>query len=298
MQTRSSERRTAGLKGRFEWSLRDRRCVVVAGVLAAVLVLGSIPARSETHRDPKAVSVLQDLHRTIAPGGGWSDVPVLRFTFTVVKDDKTAAEVHHLWDVRSGDYRVQWKGADGTEKLVILNVGTKAGKAWMKAPGASAWTMAPVDMLPKMVETGYGRFINDTYWLLMPLKTDDPGVNVAYDGEQRMDGAIYDVVKLTFDHVGLTPGDTYWVFVNRATHLIDRWQYILEGEAEKAEAKDKGPERTTWIWKKWETFGPIRLATEKRMVGENVQIQLKDVEVLPAAPAGTFDPPAAEQAAK
>ena len=168
-----------------------------------------------------------------------------------------------------------------------------------------------------MIQEAYGRFINDSYWLLMPLKMQDPGVNLDYDGEATRDGETYDVIKLTFDHVGLTPGDTYWVFVNRKTHLVDRWEYILQdegGSKEKAAETPKtagappaasadgsrtsatappprAPERTAWTWTDWQQFGPLKLATTKSKVGGSAVIQFRDVEVLKEIPEGAFDPP-------
>ena len=70
----------------------------------------------------------------------------------------------------------------------------------------------------KALDRAYGRFINDTYWLLMPAKMQDPGVNLASEGEAAKDGKTYDVVRLTFgEGVGLTPQDTYWAYVSKAS---------------------------------------------------------------------------------
>ena len=68
----------------------------------------------------------------------------------------------------------------------------------------------------KLLETAYGRFINDTYWLLAPWKVFDPGVHRDFDGEKTgPDGALCDVIRLSFDNVGLTPKDVYWLWVTR-----------------------------------------------------------------------------------
>ena len=219
----------------------------VAGIAAWVMSAG--PAPAGTHQDPKALAVVDAVERAIAPDNGWSKVGGLRFTFSVIKEGKTLSEVHHVWDLRTGQYRVDWASKDGDERIALFNVGAKGkqGDAYLRlgskpkdaestpadaarpATAAAEWTKLAPLLERKALETGYGRFINDTYWLLMPLKMKDPGVNLDYAGEKRVDGNLYDVVKLTFDHVGLTPGDTYWVYVNRESHLIDRWEYVLEG---------------------------------------------------------------------
>lgn len=303
-----------------------------AGALVAMLGLWtSAPAIAGTHQDPKALAVVDAVEKAIAPDNGWSKVGGLRFTFSVVKDGKTLAEVHHVWDVRSGQYRVDWSSKEGDQRLAIFNVGAKGrqGEAYMRGertvtgapatpatpatrpprpPGMAGWLKAPDLVARQMLETGYGRFINDTYWLLMPLKMKDPGVNLDYDGEKTIDTKTYDVLKVTFDQVGLTPGDTYWVYVNRDTHLIDRWEYVLEGDAAKpkepkeeakgssgsASAKDespKAPQRTLWIWKEWQSFGPVKLATVKTMGDGSTSIVLKNVDVLPSMEEKEFRPP-------
>ncbi len=78
--------------------------------------------------------------------------------------------------------------------------------------------------------TAYAWWVNDTYWLLMPYKMRDPGVTLAMAGRETKGGDSWDKVLLTFDDVGLTPKDRYWVFVNAKTGLVDRWEFVLKGE--------------------------------------------------------------------
>src|SRR5262245_38752637 len=228
-------------------------------------------APAATHQDPKALAVVEAVEKSIAPDNGWSKAGGLRFTFSVIKNGETVSEVHHAWNVGSGQYRVDWKNKEGDQRLALFNVSAKGkqGEAYMRLGPASTgtqasqsqpegkaaptpkprneqseWMRTPPVMERQTLETGYGRFINDTYWLLMPLKMRDPGVNLDYDGEKKIGKQTYDVVKLTFDNVGLTPGDTYWVYVNRETHLIDQWEYILQGEAEKKDEKKEEAKET------------------------------------------------------
>lgn len=307
-------------------------------VLLGLLMPGL--ASAGTHQDPKALAVVEALEKAIAPDNAWSKAGGLRFTFSVIKDGAVVAEVHHSWNVWSGQYRVDWTTKEGDQRMALFNVGAKGkqGEAYMRLnkptgnaapsppdgkpepekkprPNIEDWTRTPPVLERKILETGYGRFINDTYWLLMPLKMRDPGVNLDYEGEKTIGKQTYDVVKLTFDNVGLTPGDTYWVYVNRETHLIDRWEYILEGEASKpddrkADKKDekhegekgtaeaasksdapKASERTQWIWKDWQSYGPVKLATTKTMPDGSMAIVLKNIEVLPSMPENEFAPP-------
>src|SRR5262249_33347733 len=110
------------------------------------------------------------------------------------------------------------------------------------------------------------------------------GVNLAYEGEKTPEGGEpCDVVRMTFNKVGLTPGDTYWVFVNKASHLVDRWEMVLEGQ----EAKDRG----AFLWKDWRSYGPIRFAASHPKPDGKVSIDFPSVAVGEPS-SGAFDPPA------
>src|SRR5438876_620493 len=76
----------------------------------------------------------------------------------------------------------------------------------------------------KRMRSAHGAWINDSYWFLMPYKLRDPGVTLKYDGEVKdsTTAAVYDRLALSFENVGMTPGDRYWVYVNRANHRVEK----------------------------------------------------------------------------
>ena len=104
-----------------------------------------------------------------------------------------------------------------------MNLNTKQGQAWVGGEPASA------EALEKLLESGYAWWVNDSYWLLMPYKMRDDGVVLTHAGLEANQGGTWDKVLLTFEGVGLTPKDKYWVFVNRKTGLVDRWEFVLKG---------------------------------------------------------------------
>ncbi len=65
------------------------------------------------------------------------------------------------------------------------------------------------------------------YWFTMMFKLKDPGVNYQGLGTKVIDGKDYDAVKISFDdHVG-DAQDSYVVFINRETHLIDQFLFTV-----------------------------------------------------------------------
>jgi hypothetical protein len=118
----------------------------------------------------------------------------------------------------------------------------------------------------------------------MPYKLRDPGVILKYAGEETVDGAVYDKLALAFHQVGLTPGDRYWAYVNRGTHLMDRWAYILES------MDQQGPP-TVWAWQGWTRYGGIQLAPERAQVGSDRKLSLEPLEVPAALADAVFTDP-------
>ncbi len=135
------------------------------------------------------------------------------------------------------------------------------------------------------LKNAYGRFINDSYWLLAPWKIFDPGVRLAYDGEKPCPdgtgGGSCDVLKVWFENVGLTPKDIYWLWITREGRRMVAWQYLLNG-AEEAP--------TMALWKDWKNYGGILLATEKPMVGKPAVIRFENLSVTSTRDDALFHP--------
>src|SRR4029453_3485384 len=92
----------------------------------------------------------------------------------------------------------------------------------------------------------------------------------------------WDKVLLTFDNVGLTPKDRYWAYVNRASHLVDRWEFILQGE--------KGP-GSRFDWSGWQRYGRIMLSPTRVNAKDKEKILFPVLAVLESMPDSVFKSP-------
>lgn len=175
-------------------------------------------------------------------GENWSKVKRLSFTFEVESDGKIVASAKHDWDVAAGTDHVQWKDKDATVDL--------------KAPPTEGDGNA-----------AYKRWVNDSYWLLAPLKIRDPGVTTEAQGVKEVNGAKCETIHLAFGAVGLTPTDQYVLYVDPETKLLRAWDYIpKEGSGMQA------------TWEKYIESGGLMLATEHHFNGKT--IRFRDVEVV------------------
>ena len=196
----------------------------------------------------------------------WDVLPYFRFDFVVVQKGKEVARFQHWWDKRHGQCRVQGPDDKGRTVTAIFTLKDKKGKSF---------TDGIVDTDPtniaNIVQMGYERWVNDTYWIIMPFKLRDPGTHLKYLRMQKRGGQVYDVLQLSFDRgVGLTSGDRYTLYVNRSTHLLDKWDMMLEG---------KKPPPSTSTWEQWTPIGPVKLALNHRLQGKPVEIRFDNVAV-------------------
>ena len=77
------------------------------------------------------------------------------------------------------------------------------------------------------------------------------------------------MIELTFaPDVGLTPKDHYWIYVNRKTHLVDQWEYVLQGQ--------KPPPQPS-TWESWTAVGPLNISEMRRFEGKPVMLRFENV---------------------
>ena len=251
-----------------------------AAALVLALGLAAAARAADGGRDAKADAVGHELVAAMGGMPAWEKARQFRFDFVVVREGKDVARFAHAWDRYTGDYRVRGVDKTGAAWMVLFNVNTRQGRVWVNGV-----EVRDEKEKASRIEAAYGRFINDTYWLLAPWKIFDPGVHLAYDGEKPCPGSgTCDVLKLSFENVGLTPKDVYWMWITRDGRRMLQWQYVLGGASDPP---------TTAEWKDWKKLGGIMLSLDKPMVGQPFEIRFENVAVDPARDDSLFVPPAA-----
>lgn len=245
-------------------------------LLSAILVVGAGVALADSPPAGKAAALADATLEGMGGAKAWNETRFLRFDFAVERGGKTVVSRAHTWDKWTGRYRLEAKTKAGDPYVVLMNVATKEGVAYLKG----ARLNGPEEK--QYVEQAYGTWVNDTYWLIMPYKLKDPGVNLADAGELKTKDGEWDKMLLTFDGVGLTPKDKYWVYVNRKTNLVDRWDFVLNGE--------KGP-ASTFEWTEWKKHGSIMLAAERRNPKDGTRIYFPVLDAPQTVSDATFTTP-------
>lgn len=242
------------------------------GSALVALAFGWPAMAAEVGSDPKAVKLAEEMLEALGGEESLAATRFLRFEFFGFR-------LHHL-DRQTGHHRLEGKTREGEEYVVLHNINSREGEAWLNGEKLAGEDLA------KWLEQAYGAWINDTYWLLMPYKLLDDGVTLKYAGQETLNEVNYDKVELTFAGVGLTPGDRYWAYINPQTKHMDRWAYHLQGwEADK--------EPTAWDWNGWAKHGDIYLSSERVRASDGVVQTLGKIKVFDHLPEATFTSSAA-----
>lgn len=209
--------------------------------------------------DAKAVAIADEVMEALGGRKAWDNTRVIRWNFF--------GNRRLTWDKWTGDVRVEGL-RDNSVALVNINTGKgrffKNGTEYMQP-----------DSLAKYLPRAKSQWINDSYWLVMPFKLKDSGVTLKYLGEENTEaGQPADKLQLTFQNVGDTPQNKYYVWVDRQTRLISQWAHFRNATDEKPGFVNP--------WKAYERKGKILLS------GDRGQRKITEVEVLEKVPEATF----------
>jgi hypothetical protein len=123
------------------------------------------------------------------------------------------------WNKWTGDVRCESLRSDIS---IAMNIQSQQGQVILNGK-----IQTHPDSLSKYLDKGYRWWINDSYWLVMPFKLKDNGVNLKYLGTRKTetDSIECDVMRLTFQEVGVTPANMYDLYVDPKTALLVQWDF-------------------------------------------------------------------------
>ncbi|NND72136.1 MAG: hypothetical protein HKN43_11220 [Rhodothermales bacterium] len=176
----------------------------------------------------------------------WENIRFVRFDFSTEGESGRRPARRHLWDKYDGRYRLEYQVGEDSSVTVVFNTADTLGTAFING--------AQVDSIQndRYVSQAHRMYINDIYWLMAPFKVFDEGVQ---RGMEEKDGAA--TLTLSFDSVGYTPGDRYWISISSETGEVEGWTYLLQGRTN----------QTTYAWVDYTTVdspsGPLRVSMRK-----------------------------------
>jgi hypothetical protein len=235
-----------------------------AGLLAFLLLLAAVVGPvTALGQDAKARAVAQRTLKNMGGKQGWDNARFIAWSFR---------DQYQVWDKKADRFR--W---EKDSLVAIISTDTKDGKVYVAGK-----ELQNGEEKRKLLDQVYAAWINNSYWLVMPFKLQDPGVNLKYIGEDKtMDGATADMLEMTFDHVGLTPENKYHLWVDKKSGLVTQWAYY----------KNFNDKKPTFMrrWSDYDNYGTIRLASDRS--NPESDFTLENIATPKQVPAAVFNSP-------
>ncbi len=189
----------------------------------------------------------RELARAVWKGCGgeeWVNVQEVHFTFVEEVRGKDLFQAEHVWNVPGATDLVKWDG-----KSVTVNL------------------LQPAK--DKTARAAYARWVNDSNWLVAPLKLNDAPATLQWNGNRQVDGHPYQTLRLRYKQSGGS-GAGAIVYIDPRSMRVSYWDSF---------SKDGSVIHSTW--ENYKTFSGIILATEHRSAGKtirltNVQVTMRE----------------------
>ena len=200
----------------------------------------------------------------------WEKSRYFEFTFSVYRGDERVTSFPQRWDRVTGEYRVSGTDPKRNGFVVIMNVNTKKGRAWLNGEEVHD------SRLDDTLALGFRRFTNDIFWLTMPMKIIDAGVKREAVGERTDScGRTWDLLKLTADN------DTHWAWINRDTGIVEEWDMKLQSSP-----PDDPPVQV--MFHDFARYGGLLISTRRDVRNKNQTVKLEDLKIANETPKGAF----------
>jgi hypothetical protein len=206
----------------------------------ALVFLSFSTSTAQTSKNPAAM--VQQIETAMGGVENYNNIKFITWDFSKRK---------LYWNKWTGDVRIE----SPKDTLVILvNVNTVKGKVFKNNE------LLNENAAKKWLNKGKNWWINDSYWLVMPWKLQDPGVTLKYVKTEALEnGNTADVLQLTFTDVGVTPENKYHIFVDQTDNLIKQWAFFTN-------FNDDTP-RFTMPWDNYQNAGNILLSFNRSKFG-------------------------------
>lgn len=215
--------------------------------------------------DPKAIALADRVMEAMGGRKNWDKTRFISWNFFGSR--------HLTWDKWTGDVRIDYLR---TKQVILLNVNTEKGRVQKNGE-----ELTQPDSIARYVKQAKSAWINDSYWLVMPFKLKDSGVTLSYIGpEATQDNQMAEKVQLTFDKVGDTPQNKYFVWISPESGLVTQWAYFAKAENEQP--------NFILPWKNYQKHGSILLSGDR---GERKLTEIKVDSKLPKTVFTSFDAP-------
>ncbi len=186
------------------------------------ILTGILQAENNGNKDPKEL-----IEQMTEVTGSYDDLKSLKdveYTYIVKNVDTGKSDIsieRYIFDgeLSRGKF-LQRDGNTFPELKGEIIQGYNGSESWMTVNGK------PVSDDSALKYADFTRKTN-FYWFAMMQKLLDPGIIYSYKGKEKVGGIEYDLVELSYEPGIGDVSDTYTLYINPETHLIDRFYFTV-----------------------------------------------------------------------
>ena len=193
-------------------------------ILIVVFFLASAFKNNNASSDKKSLELIQALEKV---NGGWhalSKMKDVEFTYDYDDKSKKAKDISKERFIFNGE---QIWGEYSEHKVNVMpeTEGIVRQRVIDGKPEASL-DGKPLTDQKSIGTSGFLRGAS-YYWFTMMYKLNDSGTIHKYLGTEKVNNIMYDKVSLTFENTGKASDDSFILYFNPKTHLVDRFYFSL-----------------------------------------------------------------------
>lgn len=199
------------------------------------------PSSSKTIiEDPKAAKLVDNMMTAMGGNEKWEELSYISWTFFGAR--------HLIWDKKHNRVRIE---SPRDSSIYLVNLNDLSGKY-----AYDGVEVTDMQKLNAKLKRGKNMWINDMYWLFMPFKLTDPGVNVKYiRNDTTLTGLEADILELRFDNVGNSPNNKYQIYIDKQDQLIKQWNFYAEASQDTVSK--------IWPWDNYKSYNGLQLSAER-----------------------------------
>ena len=204
--------------------------------------------------DAKAIAIADSIAKHYGGRRAWDDTRYLSWNFFGART--------LLWDRHGKRARIE---APEQDAIYLLDYSGAKPTGRVRVEGKEI--EADEDLREALAKAN-SMLINDSYWLAQQFKLKDSGVTLTAGEDVAADpeaGKPSYVLDMTFEGVGDTPQNRYRLYVDKASYMINTWQFFRA-------ADDEEPAMQT-PWGGFETHRGVRYSGDR-----GGRFQLTDIE--------------------
>ncbi|MEL7002908.1 MAG: DUF6503 family protein [Bacteroidota bacterium] len=177
---------------------------------------------NETNQGKKLVL---EMIEAIGGKNGLYKAKDVEYTYSYVDPEglKDVSTERYIFD---GEY--SWAKFTTHDKFVSPGVDAEVIQGY---DGSESWVTVGGQLSEEEQVLGLSDFLRKTnyYWFAMMFKLADPGLNYEYKGTRSVDSINYEIVEVTFgENIG-DAQDTYVLYINPETKLVDQFLFTVMG---------------------------------------------------------------------